>query len=316
MIGFSKTKKIKTEFLVPDKLKNIRLDKLLCQYHTCLTRKQAALIIQQNQILVNQQTKKPGYRVQSGDMVSGHISESKADKDPVAENIPTDIVFEDEHILVINKNAGMVVHPAHGNPSGTLVNALLYHNPEMRDIGEEKHRIGIVHRLDKDTSGLMVVAKTEQAKNFLQKEFRERRVKKTYLALITGNPAHNKGIIDLPVGRHPVKKIIMAVNHDTGKAAITQWEVKKRFKNACLLEIALKTGRTHQIRVHLYSMGYPLIGESVYTPARLRKQKKAALRQMLHASALSFIHPYSGVRVHFNSEVPQDFSDTMALLEV
>jgi 23S rRNA pseudouridine1911/1915/1917 synthase len=307
---------LKIKLLIPDELKNTRLDKLLCLHNTCLTRKQAALTIQQKHILVNQQRKKPGYRVQPGDVVNGHIIESADNENPIAENIPTGIVFEDEHILLINKRAGMVVHPAHGNLSGTLVNALLYHNPEMIYHGEEKNRIGIVHRLDKDTSGLMVVAKTKHALNFLKKEFKERRVEKKYLALITGNPAHDQGIIELPIGRHPKKKIIMAVNHETGKPAITQWKVKKRFKTACLLEIGLKTGRTHQIRVHFYAIGHPLIGERVYLPARLRKQKKLVPRQMLHASTLSFIHPYSGLRMYFSSEVPQDFADTMALLEV
>ena len=306
---------LKIKLLIPDELKNIRLDKLLCLHNTSLTRKQAALSIQENHILVNQQRKKPGYRVQLGDAISGHIIQSAENENPIPENLTTDIVFEDEHILLINKSAGMVVHPAHGNLSGTLVNALLYHKPEMIYTGEEKNRIGIVHRLDKDTSGLIVVAKTEQALNFLQKEFKERRVEKKYLALITGNPAHDQGVIELPIGRHPQKKIIMTVNHENGKAAITQWKVKKRFKTACLLDIALKTGRTHQIRVHFYAIGYPLIGERVYLPARLRKQKKFAPRQMLHASALSFIHPYSGLRMYFRSEVPQDFADTMASLD-
>ena len=308
------------ETIIPDKLKDIRLDKFLCLYNTCLTRNQASSLIRQKNILVNQQVKKPGYRLQPGDLLSGNISKYPnagpgGTAMPVPEDIPTDIVFEDPHILVINKKAGMVVHPAPGKLSGTLVNALLYHNPEMTELGKDKNRAGIVHRLDKDTSGLMVVAKTEHSLNFLQKEFKERRVKKKYLALITGNPDQDQGIINLPVGRHSVKKIIMTINHETGKPAITHWQLKKRFKNACLIEIDLKTGRTHQIRVHFYSAGHPLIGESVYLPARLRKQKKLTLRQMLHSSALSFIHPYSGVRMHFNSELPQDFADTMALFE-
>ena len=316
---------MKIKYLIPENLKNIRLDKFLCQYNTCLTRKQAVLIINQKFMLVNKQIKKPGYRLQPGDMVIGYIIESTDNtdnKNPVAENISTDIIFEDTHILVINKSAGMVVHPANGNLSGTLVNALLYSNPEITGLGEEKNRTGIVHRLDKDTSGLIVVAKDRQALNFLKKEFRERRVKKKYLALITGNPDQDQGIIDLPVGRHPVKKTIMAVNYDTGKTAVTKWKIKKRFKDACLVEIDLKTGRTHQIRVHFYSTGHPLIGERVYTPARIRKQQKQnktkqnknAPRQMLHSSSLSFIHPYSGHRMYFTSELAQDFVEVMSIL--
>ncbi len=268
-----------------------------------------------NQIFVNNRKKKPGYRVKQGDIITGTIPEAISEAEVLAEAVPTDIVFEDDHILVINKKPGMVVHPAPGNLSGTLVNALLYYNPEIRGVGKEKTRSGIVHRLDKDTSGLMVIAKTEQALSFLQKEFKERRVEKKYTALVAGSMSCDQGEIDLPIGRHPVKRKLMAINHENGKPAVTLWKVQKRFKTACLVEISLKTGRTHQIRVHFYSMNHPLVGDRVYQPGRLRKKKGIAPRQMLHSHQLSFRHPYSGQRMEFKSELPEDFLKTILLFE-
>jgi 23S rRNA pseudouridine1911/1915/1917 synthase len=294
---------------------NTRLDTVLCALDKTLTRSRAAALVTAGEILVNSKPKKPGYRVKAGDLLTGHIPEFMLEAEVLPEDIPTDIVFEDEHLLVIHKKAGMVVHPAPGNLTGTLVNALLHHNPDILDIGEEKNRAGIVHRLDKDTSGLMVIAKTEQALCFLQKEFRERRVEKNYLALVTGTLPEDRGEINLPIGRHPVKRKLMTVNYETGKPALTLWKVQKRFKEVCLVEIDLKTGRTHQIRVHFYETGHPLLGDPVYQPGRLRKKKSRAPRQMLHSHRLSFRHPYSGQRMEFKAELPEDFLRVLALLE-
>lgn len=300
---------------ISEDLGNTRLDTALCALDKALTRSRAAALVDRGEVLVNNKTKKPGYRVKPGDLVTGHIPEITVEAEVPAEDIPMDIVFEDEHLLVIHKKAGMVVHPSPGNLSGTLVNALLHHNPDIRVIGEEKNRAGIVHRLDKDTSGLMVIAKTDQALAFLQKEFRERRVEKSYLALVMGNLPEDRGEINLPIGRHPVKRKLMAVNDENGKPAITLWKVKKRFKEICLVEIDLKTGRTHQIRVHFYETGHPLLGDLVYQPGRFRKKKSRAPRQMLHSHRLSFRHPYSGQRMEFKAELPEDFLRVLALLE-
>lgn len=306
---------MKIHIRISDDFQGTRLDAFLSRHDKVFTRSRAAALVHSGEILVNGKTKKAGYRVKPGDIITGHVSEFTVEAKVLPEDIPTDIVFEDEHILVINKRAGMVVHPAPGNLSGTLVNALLYHNPLIRSVGEEKQRSGIVHRLDKDTSGLMVIAKTEQALVFLQKEFRERRVEKRYLALVAGNLSQDQGEIDLPIGRHPVKRKLMAINYETGKPAFTLWKVQKRFKDACLVEITLKTGRTHQIRVHFYSMVHPLLGDLVYQPGRLRKKKSIAPRQMLHSCQLSFRHPYSGRKIEFSSELPEDFLTILALLE-
>ncbi len=306
---------MKINICISEDSEDKRLDVILCNHDKSLTRKRAGLLIDGSRVLVNNKKKKPGYRVKPGDMITGVIPEAGLDEKICAENVLTDIVFEDDHILIINKMPGMVVHPAPGNLSGTLVNALLYYNPEIRGVGEDNNRSGIVHRLDKDTSGLMVIAKTEQALSFLQKEFKERRVEKTYLALVTGILPEEHGEINLPIGRHPVKRKLMAVNHETGKPALTLWKVKNRFKTASLVEISLKTGRTHQIRVHFYSLGYPLIGDLVYQPGRIRKKKSLAPRQMLHACRLSFRHPYSGQRVEFDAKLPEDFLMILALFE-
>ncbi|MCP3876231.1 MAG: RluA family pseudouridine synthase [Desulfobacteraceae bacterium] len=309
---------MKLNINIHDDQKNTRFDTVISNFSKTCSRRKATLLINSNSILVNNKKKKPGYKLKKGDLITGNIPESNGDDTILSENIPIDIIFEDDHIIVINKKPGMVVHPSSGNLSGTLVNALLFHEPEINNVGEDRFRPGIVHRLDKDTSGLMVVAKTTPALRFIQKEFKQRRVEKKYLALVSGNLSTDRGEIDLPIGRHPVKRKIMAINHADGKHALTIWKVKKYFKKACLVEAHLKTGRTHQIRVHFYAIDHPLIGDPVYQPRRYRKKKgrSAAQRQMLHSSQLSFRHPYSGLRMSFKAEVPEDFLKIQGLLEL
>ncbi len=306
---------MKLHINIPDDLINTRLDTFVSNLSRTCSRSRAASLIDTDFIFVNEQKKKSGYKLKKGDLVTGSIPELKTDNRILPENIPLDILFEDDHIIVINKQHGMVVHPSQGSLSGTLVNAVLFHEPGIRQVGEDPFRPGIVHRLDKDTSGLIVMAKTTSALQFMQKEFKQRRVKKTYLALISGSPADDRGEINLPIGRHPVKRKLMAVNKKAGKQSITLWKIKKRFKNACLVEVLLKTGRTHQIRVHFYAAEHPLIGDLVYQYRRHRKKKGIAQRQMLHAWKLSFRHPFSGRRMRFDSEIPDDFLQTMQLLE-
>jgi 23S rRNA pseudouridine1911/1915/1917 synthase len=306
---------MKIHIEIKDKLKVSRLDTVISNFVDTCARSRAAAIISKGEILVNNIKKKPGYKLKDGDLITGVVHDIQNDNSILPENIILDIIFEDDQIIVINKQPGMVIHPAPGNYSGTLVNALLFYNPGIKKTCEDQFRPGIVHRLDKDTSGLIVVAKTKHALNFLQKEFKHRRVEKKYLALVTGDIAMDKGAIDLPIGRHPVKRKLMAINHEEGKYARTCWEVKKHFKTACLVEALLKTGRTHQIRVHFYAIDHPLIGDLVYQPRRFRKKKSIAPRQMLHSWKLSFRHPYSGEKVTFESEIPEDFIQTQALLE-
>lgn len=294
---------------------NLRLDYLLSSLVPDCSRSYAAGLVSQGQIRVDGQIKKPGYRVKSGETITGELqAPRKRIPSPSPEPLEFPIVHEDPHIIVVNKPAGLVVHPAAGNASGTLVNRLLSHYPQIREAGGDPLRPGIVHRLDKDTSGLMVVGKTLNSLRFLQKEFKQRRVIKQYLALVSGKDLADTGLIDLPISRHPVNRKVMAVNQEAGKPARTTWQVQQRFNNAAQVLIRLHTGRTHQIRVHFYAIGHPLLGDPVYQYRKNRKKNRCGNRQMLHSHALSFRHPYSGQRVAFKSEPPDDYKLVMSKL--
>ncbi len=299
---------MKIDIEISDELMGERLDQVAVAA-TGATRGRVAAAIKNGLILVSGQPKKPGYRVKPGEIVSGRV-ESTVEPAPQAESLPLDILFEDDHIIVVNKPAGMVVHPAPGNPSKTLVNALLHHCPHLEHPGEDvPERAGIVHRLDKDTSGVLVAAKSRRAFEFLQKEFKQRRVQKVYLALAIGTLDESSGRITLPIGRHPVKRKIMAVNTERARHAETRWRVLERLDGYTLVEVELKTGRTHQIRVHFRALGYPLAGDMVYG---FRRKKSIDMpRQMLHARALGFRHPWSGQRVDFIAPLPMDMAGVL-----
>ena len=305
--------------LVDDSEHNRRLDAVVAAHlHDC-SRSLAANLIASHKILVDNQPKKPGYRVKSGEQILGRIPvpepvESKPE--PIALNI----LYQDSDVVVLNKPAGLVVHPAPGHASGTLVNALLYHCPDLGGIGGEI-RPGIVHRLDKDTSGTMVVAKNAAALESLAKQFKDRTVRKKYLALVYGELKKDAGTIDLPIGRHPVHRKQMSTTTRKGRRAETSWCVCEKFKGITLLELTLKTGRTHQIRVHCAAMGHPIVGDQVYCsrkrfkdmdrlfsggPSSMAAQLKAVPRQMLHAWRLRLTHPATGEIMTFESPVPTD----------
>ena len=293
---------------------DLRLDQVLSTAVETCSRSQASELISCGKFLVSGMKKRPGYRVKKGDAISGQIPEPVTEDLPKPEPMDLSILFEDDYILVIDKPPGLVVHPGPGNLCNTLVNGLMYHVPGFLDEGWDPVRPGIVHRLDKDTSGLIVVAKTLTSLSFLQKEFKQRRVGKRYLALAEGKAIAPRGEILLPLGRHPVRRKIMAVNHETGKYARTSWQVLQRFAQACLLDVRLHTGRTHQIRIHFYAMDMPLLGDNVYQYRRNRGKKILTNRQMLHSWKLRFRHPYSGQEMMFESEMPHDFAQTMAKL--
>jgi len=273
-----------------------------------ISRSRAARLISRGVILVNQGCKRPGYKVKPNDLIEGDLPLPGQDrKPPLPESIPLNILYEDDYILMINKPAGLVVHPGAGNDSGTLVNALIARYPDFRKQGWDRNRPGIVHRLDKETSGLMVIAKTLNAVEFLQREFKQRRVEKHYLALARGEDIPDAGVIERPIGRHPYHRKRMAVLEENGRYAKTRFRVIQRFCSGCLVDVRLYTGRTHQIRVHFYDQGMPLFGDAVYQPRSLRKETPGVPRQMLHARTLSFRHPYSGVRMYFDAPMPEDF---------
>lgn len=285
-----------------------RLDVFLAEAVPDLSRSHWKTLIQDGQVLVNGSPKKPNHKVQTGDEVSWTLPEKTASA-PQAENIPLDILFEDDWVLVVNKPPGLVVHPAVGNESGTLVNALLFHDPVFFDVD----RAGIVHRLDKDTSGVMVVAKSDAAMTELQRQFKARETEKEYLALAWGHPP-SSGRIETLIGRHPVHRQKMSVLKEGGRTAISNFHVVEQFEDVALVKVGIETGRTHQIRVHMSHLGHPVAGDSVYGRARQKELPAVPERQMLHAARLAFTHPGSGKRLSFEAPIFDDMKRMIELL--
>lgn len=297
-----------------------RLDVFLASQLTAYTRSFIARLIGEQHFRVNGQLKKPGYRLKSSDTISGVIP-PPVPIELKAEPISLNILHEDDHIVVVNKQPGLVVHPAAGHDGGTLVNGLLYHCTDLGGIGGEL-RPGIVHRLDKDTSGTLVVAKHDRAHAHLSRQFKNRQVQKEYLALVHGAVTSSSGTITLPIGRHPVDRKRMSTVSPRGRTAETQWKIKAAFRFFALLAVMLKTGRTHQIRVHCAAMQHPIVGDRVYRPRKLKKTivresrqpekilqiLKSAKRQMLHAWRLGITHPQSDKRMVFESPLPEDMA--------
>jgi 23S rRNA pseudouridine1911/1915/1917 synthase len=294
-------------FSILDEHAGDRLDNVVAQKVDGCSRSLAANLIRGGQIRVHQEIRKPGYRVKVGDIIAGCIpAPEPIDCEPEA--ISLNILHEDDDIVVVNKPAGMVVHPAPGHFSGTLVNAILHHCPKLEGIGG-KIRPGIVHRLDKDTSGILVVAKTAAAQVYLGSQFKNRALQKTYLTLVLGRMKTANGRIDLPIGRHPVDRKKMSVSSKRNRDARTLWRVKEMFDTASFLEIEIKTGRTHQIRVHCASMQHPVVGDTVYgyrNSSSLPEVLKNVTRQMLHAWRIVFTHPATGEKIQLEAPIPED----------
>jgi 23S rRNA pseudouridine1911/1915/1917 synthase len=290
-----------------------RLDVVIASIISDCSRSYAAKLIIEGHIQVQGENKKPGYRVKAGEKIDGRVpTPIPAIFEP--EPIEIDILYEDEHLIVINKRAGIVVHPAPGHYSGTLVNALLHHCPDIGTISGEI-RPGIVHRLDKDTSGTLVVAKSSIIHENLSAQFKTRKIKKEYLALVHGEMESDAGSINLPIGRHPVHRKRMSTKSRKGREAETLWEVRERFKNATLIKVNLKTGRTHQIRVHCAAINHPVIGDPVYCTRKAGKYLQSeAARQMLHAWRLKIFHPALQKEMTFESPIPQDMEELIKFL--
>ena len=299
----------------------LRLDCYLAGKEPGLSRAQIQRAVAEGRVLVNDRPAKAGRKMKAADIVTIRIPEARP-SGLLPESIPLTILYEDASLLVVDKPAGMVVHPAAGHPGGTLVNALVHHCRDLSGIGGIL-RPGIVHRLDKGTSGLLVVAKSDAAHWGLAAQFKRHEVKKTYQALVYGDPEAEGGRIEAAVGRHPTDRKRMSTRSRRGREAISVWRVRERFGPAALLEVDIETGRTHQIRVHLTALGHPVVGDPVYGgagrfrdigDAAVRARVKAMERQALHAWRLSFTHPVTGEAMRFTSPLPEDMADLCAFL--
>ena len=290
------------KLLVTDIDESIRIDKYLTD-NTEYTRNKIQNLIDSGNILVNGKTVKNSYKVSNTDEIV--IKEREEDVSIKAENIPIDIVYEDDDVIVVNKKSGMVVHPAVGNYSGTLVNALMYKSKNLSTINGE-FRPGIVHRIDKDTSGLLIVAKNDNAHAILAEELKEKKIKRKYIALVEGIINHDTGTIDAPIGRDEKDRKKMSVTSINSKDAITHFKVIERYKKATLLECILDTGRTHQIRVHMKYINHPIVNDPVYG-----KNLYGDFGQMLHAKEIEFVHPTTKELMKFSCDVPERFLEIL-----
>jgi 23S rRNA pseudouridine1911/1915/1917 synthase len=309
-------------FEVPKGQTSLRIDKYLMSLIQNATRNKIQTAATEGNIFVNDATVKSNYKVKANDVVRVMLTHPPYENHIIAENIPLDIVYEDDALLLINKLPGMVVHPGHGNYTGTLVHALAYHFDNLPMNSSE--RPGLVHRIDKDTSGLLVIAKTEAAMTHLAKQFEAKTSEREYVALVWGNVVEEKGTIEGNLARHLKDRMQMAVFADPeiGKPAVTHYKVLERFGYVTLISCQLETGRTHQIRAHLKHIGHPLFNDERYGGHLILKGTtftkykqfidncfKALPRQALHAKTLGFVHPTTGEMMRFDTELPQDFQD-------
>lgn len=319
--------KIQLEVALGQK-ENVRLDRYIVMFVENATRTKVQEAIKEGYVLVNGSVQKSSYKVQAGDTIDITLPKPPP-PEAVPEDIPLDIVYEDDDLIIINKEAGMVVHPAFGNWNGTLVNGLLYYINDLPDTDDDNIRPGIVHRLDKDTSGLLVVAKKETIHARLSAMFAKHDIERSYWAVIWGTP-EAEGTIEGNIGRSPRdRKLMTVLEKPNGKHAITHYKVIEYFDNLSLVEVRLETGRTHQIRVHFANIGHPVFGDLTYGGNRVRfgpntGQRKVMFqnlfkrlgRQCLHAKTLGFVHPGTGEMVRFDSELPADFRDVLNKLRV
>ena len=287
-----------------------RIDALLARSVEELTRSAAQHLLEDGRVTLDGLPVRKNYRCRAGDEFE-LLLPPPADVPLVAQELPLDIVFEDPDVIVVNKPRGLVVHPAPGHPDGTLVNALLWHcGDSLSGIGGEK-RPGIVHRIDKDTSGLLIVAKNDFAHQRLSAQLADRSLSRIYEAVVHGGFREDSGTIERPIGRHPTDRKRMAVTEKNARHAVTHWEVLKRYRDYTQIECRLETGRTHQIRVHMASLGHPLLGDGVYgAPC----PEKGLEGQCLHARALKFIHPRSGEEIRLETELPPYFREVLSKL--
>lgn len=298
-------------FQITEDMEEERIDKCVSMLIDSLSRSYIQKMIKEGRILVNDKPVKGSYRVKTDDEVAFELPES-VEPDIEPENIPLDILYEDKDVIVVNKPKGMVVHPAAGHYSGTLVNALMYHcGNELSGINGVM-RPGIVHRIDMDTTGSLIVCKNDKAHNCIAEQLKEHSINRHYHAICHGVLKEEGGVIDKPIGRHPTERKKMAISEKNGKNAVTHYRVLKRFKKYTYIECVLETGRTHQIRVHMASIGHPLLGDEIYS------NQKAPFKlqgQTLHAKTLGFVHPVTKEYVEVDAPLPEYFQHLLDVLE-
>lgn len=294
---------MKREYEVLDADDGVRIDKCLSERYPDLSRSFLQKLLKSEQVRVDGKTVRSSYRLSLGERVSLEIPEAET-PEIEAEDIPLDILYEDRDIVIVNKEKGMVVHPAAGHYSGTLVNALMYHcKGELSGINGVM-RPGIVHRIDMDTTGILIVCKNDLAHNSIAEQLKVHSITRKYFAIVHGIIKEDRGTVDAPIGRHPVDRKKMSVNCKNGRQAITHYRVLERFAQFTFVECRLETGRTHQIRVHMASIGHPLLGDAVYGPSKCPYRLDG---QTLHAGVLGIVHPRTGQYMEFSSALPEYF---------
>ena len=298
------------KFEIDEEQAGIRIDKFLSEELPDISRSYIQKLIKDEQIIVNDKVVKSNYKINAGDILLLEEPELK-EPDIVAENIPLDILYEDHDLLIVNKPKGMVVHPSAGHYTGTLVNALMFYCKDDLSGINGVMRPGIVHRIDMDTTGSLLVCKNDVTHNHIAEQLKEHSITRVYHAIVHGVIKEDEGTVNAPIGRHPVERKKMSINHNNGKEAITHYKVLERFANYTYIECRLETGRTHQIRVHMASLHHPLLGDSVYGPAKCPYKLQG---QTLHAKTIGIIHPRTGEYLETDAPLPQYFQDLLKKL--
>ena len=301
---------MKQEYIVPEKSSGLRIDKFLTESCPDYTRSFLQKLLKSELMEVNGKPVKSGYKTAAGDTVTFEVPEA-VEAEITAQEMPLDILYEDEDVILINKPKGMVVHPAAGHYEGTLVNGLMHHCREQLSGINGVMRPGIVHRIDMDTTGVLIVCKNDLAHNSIAEQLKVHSITRKYYAVVFGSLKDDEGTIHAPIGRHPNDRKKMSINSKNGKDAVTHYKVLERFHGYTLVECRLETGRTHQIRVHMASIGHPLLGDQVYGPA---KQPFRLQGQTLHAGVLGFLHPRTGEYMEFSAPLPKYFEELLEKL--
>lgn len=302
----------KESFEVEIEQEGERLDKFLSIIYPDYSRAFFQKLIKNGQITVNNTIQKPSYSVKIDDIVTVEIPDA-VETTIEPENIPLDILYEDDDLLVVNKPKGMVVHPSAGHYTGTLVNAIMYHCKDSLSGINGEIRPGIVHRIDMDTTGSLIVCKNDEAHINIAEQIKKHSVNRIYVGIVCGNVKEDEGTIEGPIGRHPIERKKMAINEKNGKPAITHYKVLERFGNYTYMQFKLETGRTHQIRVHMASIGHPLLGDPLYSSGR--SPFKHLQGQCLHAKTIGFIHPRTGEYMEYSAPLPEYFEKLLCLLK-